>query len=30
MPNSAYPLKGKRVWVLGHRGMVGGGITQRA
>jgi GDP-L-fucose synthase len=29
MPNSAYPLKGKRVWVLGHRGMVGGAIVRR-
>lgn len=25
----AYPLKGKRVWVAGHRGMAGGAIARR-
>ena len=25
----AYPLEGKRVWVAGHRGMVGGAIVRR-
>lgn len=26
---ATYSLKGKRVWVAGHRGMVGGGIVRR-
>ena len=25
----AFALKGKRVWVAGHRGMVGGAIVRR-
>jgi GDP-L-fucose synthase len=29
MSKSAYSLKGKRVWVAGHRGMVGGAIVRR-
>ena len=27
--NDSYDLKGKRVWVAGHRGMVGGAIVRR-
>ena len=26
---SAYDLKGKRVWVAGHRGMVGAALVRR-
>lgn len=30
MPNEViYPLKGKRVWVAGHRGMVGSAVARR-
>jgi GDP-L-fucose synthase len=29
MPNLAYPLAGKRVWVAGHRGMVGAALLRR-
>jgi GDP-L-fucose synthase len=29
MANASYSLKGKRVWVAGHRGMAGGAILRR-
>ncbi|HEX2524835.1 MAG TPA: GDP-L-fucose synthase [Geminicoccus sp.] len=29
MPEVLFPLEGKRVWVAGHRGMVGGAIVRR-
>jgi GDP-L-fucose synthase len=30
MPTEAvFPLKGKRVWVAGHRGMVGQALVRR-
>ncbi len=29
MANPVFSLKGKRVWVVGHRGMVGGAIVRR-
>ena len=29
MPETVFPLEGKRVWVAGHRGMVGSAIVRR-
>src|SRR5687767_2082642 len=29
VPATRYSLKGKRVWVAGHRGMVGAALTRR-
>jgi len=30
MPSEViYPLKGKRIWVAGHRGMVGSAVVRR-
>lgn len=29
MPEVVYPLQGKRVWVAGHRGMVGSAVVRR-
>jgi len=29
MPEALFPLKGRRVWVAGHRGMVGSAIVRR-
>src|SRR5829696_7167647 len=29
MPEALYPLAGKRVWVAGHRGMVGAALVRR-
>ncbi|MCB1327932.1 MAG: NAD-dependent epimerase/dehydratase family protein, partial [Leptospiraceae bacterium] len=28
-PDFRYPLAGKRIWVAGHRGMVGSALVQR-
>ena len=29
MSDVVYPLKGRRVWIAGHRGMVGSALVRR-